>query len=490
VPPSDVPPTPARWRLPSRRVTAAHVTLLVLLAGLKGVVWVGLTPMFLVADEPAHFDNVQYRAEHHGAPYRQPDKPMGRVMHDGASPEVRKLWAKTLEKGYYRGSHPSSDKTSEELAALAQTPAGRDTDGQATSIDYPGLYYRLAVPFYDAFRTSSVVTRITAVRILSLLFGLCAVLATYFAGRLVVADPQLALVAACVVALQPMAAQQFASVNNDAGTIGFAALLFFFQLRALATLPAFPSPGTIAGLVLSSVAIVATKPTGYGILPGTGVVLAIAALVQRRDRRVQIAAALAGVGAFAVAVHQWRTGWTLVSMLPGDAEHPGQHGHENFLAFLSALDPTYLDYLLRSAWGQYGWLDFSMSFTWIPHLRSAFFLIEIGTVVAFAAWSLRALDRPYWQRGGLFAFSVATAMVGVTFILYVEHRFRLTGVVGVIQGRNFLYVLPAFAIWSVVALAAMVPARMRGLCAAIIFCGAMCVHLSGLINVMKHHYAR
>jgi hypothetical protein len=370
---------------------------------------------------------------------------------------------------------------------MATEPNDRYTDGQAPAMDYPGLYYELAVPFYSHYRTSSIITRIAAVRMLSWVFGIVTVLAAYFSARLVVTDATMALVIALVVALQPMASQQTAAINNDAGVIGFAALVFYFQLRTLASLPRIPSVLTLAGLFVSSALLAITKPTGYGILPGTGAVLAIAALALRHDRRVRLVSIIGAVGAIIVGAYVITSG-RLAAALPGDTTDVGQYGHDNYLGFLHALDKSYLDYLLRSAWGQFGWLDYSMSFTWIPHLRSVFALMEVGTLVAIAAYVLRDPSKPHWQRGDLFGFSVATVIVGVAYILYAEHRYRLTGIVGVIQGRNFLFTVPAFAIWLVVSICATVPDRMRRVSMAIIFCGALCLHGSALMTIIRQHY--
>jgi hypothetical protein len=282
-----------------------------------------------------------------------------------------------------------------------------------------------------------------------------------------------------------MASQQTACVNNDAGVIGFAGLLFYFQVRTLASLPKLPSIATLVGLFVSSALLALTKPTGYGLLPGTGLVLAIVAYAKRDDRRVRIATLAGGVlGLLGFALMYDR----LAAMLPGDTSNVGQYGHDNFLGFLHALEPFYLDYLLRSSWGQFGWLDYSMSFTWIPHLRSAFAIMLVGSVIAIAAHQLRDTTRPHWQRAELFGFSILTVLLGVTYILYVEHRYRLTGIVGVIQGRNFLFELPAFGVWLVVSIVATVPDRMRRLSAAIILTGALCLHATSIMTVFRQHY--
>jgi hypothetical protein len=479
------------WLAPKRvRPAALHVALITLLVLVKGTVWIGVLPALMVADEPAHFDNVQYRAEHHQAPRLDPIRKIARVMHKETSPEIWYLWNATLPKDFY--SRKALDpRHMSYLEDYCKTERGRDTDGQTTTIDYPGFYYQLGVVPYDLFRTSPVTTRITAVRFLSLLFGLLASLATYFAARRALDDPPLAFVAAAVVALQPMTSQMTAAVNNDAAIIGLSGLLFYFQVRALSELPAFPSWTSWLGLVVISVCIVFTKPTGYGMLPGVGVVALAAIAVCWRTPWVRRAAIGASLGAVVIGIVAAARGFDPGALLPGDASNPGQHGHETFWAFLTALDKDYLDYLLRSAWGQFGWLDYSMNFQWVARLRGVVEVVVVGSVAAAALSSLAWTDeRPHWFRASIWAFSIATVVIGVGFILFVEHRFRLTGIVGVIQGRNFLFVMPALAVCVVVALGSLVPRRMRGLVAAALFTGMLCLNGTGIVTIVRQHYAR
>ncbi len=469
--------------------TGVILALLTALTLAKGALWIGITPVFLVADEPAHFDNIQYRAENHAAPHYRPSAGrIDKVMQSGASPEVKKLWFGSIPKHYYAHAHAHEREHLEaELRDLAMTAGGRDTDGQSPAMGYPGLYYQLAVPAYDAFQDSSVVTRIMAVRCVSLLFGVCAVLFTFLAAQLLVRDDVVCFVAAAMVALQPMESQMTAAVNNDAGVVGFAAGLFYFQVRALAELPALPSAKTFLGLAVSAICLLLTKPTGYGILPGVGVLAIAVLVVHHRDRRVQI---MYAVGALLFVVGLYVERARLASMLPGDGDVLGPYGHATFDSFLQSLEPSYLDYLFRSAWGQFGWLDFSMHANWVARLRAALPFVEIGTVVVFATHALRDPEKPFWVRAGLFAFCIQTVVVGVAFILYVEHRFRLTGILGVIQGRNFLFVLPAFAIWSSIAICAVVPRRLRGWSALFLFVGMVALHIGCLLTIMRQHYVR
>src|SRR5689334_5453033 len=147
--------------------------LLALLTLAKGFFWIGMMPIFKIADEPNHFENVQYRAEYHRAPhYDGSGRAIEKVMHKGAAPEVLTAWASTnayIRNGYKKGTRTVPDEAL--LRDMARTDANRRGDGQITSIDYPGFYYTVCVPAYDLFRHASVLARIAAVRTVSLCFG-------------------------------------------------------------------------------------------------------------------------------------------------------------------------------------------------------------------------------------------------------------------------------------------------------------------------------
>src|SRR4051812_5404056 len=138
----------------------AHIVLLVILSLAKGAVWIGALPPLLVADEPAHFDDVQFRAETGAAPSQDGSgRPLARAMPNDAAPELRRLWSDTLGKAYYRTSHAGSTLAGR-LDEYGKLPSERATKGQTTAMAYPGVYYRTAVPFYLAFQSCSIVTRI------------------------------------------------------------------------------------------------------------------------------------------------------------------------------------------------------------------------------------------------------------------------------------------------------------------------------------------
>ena len=350
------------------------VALLVLLAFAKGLLWLGAYPVFKIADEPAHFDNVQYRAEHHQwAP--QPTRTLDKVMSPTSSVELRAAWAATQK--YHRQKHSRYFPMVEEeakLAKLAKEDKNRLTDGQMPALMYPGGYDSLATIPYLLLQTRSVLNRVFAVRALSMLFGLCAVLATFFAGRATFDAPELAFAAACIVCMQPMFSQQTAAVNNDAALIGWCAISFALQVMLLRGRPSLlygALIGVTVGLSITS------KPQGWLMLFTAFLVFSwLTYKLGRAAWRVWAGAAAAGVVVILV-VSLWPSApppvtapiIAVAAPSPAPVAHKVEDGPvtkmlaevSGFPAWVDSLDADYREYLFRSAFGQFSWLEFSAS---------------------------------------------------------------------------------------------------------------------------------
>lgn len=378
------------------------------------------------------------------------------------------------------------------LREMAHDASSRSGTGQLTSANYPGFYYNAAVPVYEVFRRVSVLSRIAAIRCVSLMFGIIAVVATFFAARLIMSSRALAVAAAMVVMLQPMESQMSAAVNNDAGVIGLAAVLLYLQLRFIIRAPEIPALQWGVLMAVLGGCIVFTKPQGFAMLPGCAFACAWVVAKNLRERRAWIFAAVtaacAGVLVFASIVHMQRTGQTVVianSPAPGATLRAG--ASPDFLTFLNSVDDSYKLYLFRSFFGQFGWLDYSLPASWLDSIRVVWTVVQCGAVAAIA---VRVVRFPGWSWLSMsgFLFAGATAAFSLMFILYVEYRFRLLGAIGVIQGRNLLFALPALALVAAASYGALVPARFRTLSAAALATSAAGLHVGAALFIFRYHY--
>ncbi|MCU1279439.1 MAG: hypothetical protein JWM53_2985 [bacterium] len=473
-----------------RRWSDRRLALFIAVLGLfKGLVWMAMTPPLKIADEPTHFENIAYRAEFLKRPrYDGGGRPIGKVMHDGAPPEVFHLWHVTNR--YFRGKYLPNVRVvpeEQELRNMAAVDKNREGDGQITSMAYPGVYYDLGVVAYDLFRHSSVIVRIYAVRFVSVLFGIVAAIASFLAARQVFDSRTLALTVGLLVMLQPMESQMTAAVNNDAAILGFGAVIFYLQLRF------FREPQTVPhwrwGLLLGVINTLAilSKPHGYGLAAGSVFVCLALLYKNRRSRAAWLfCTSVALPLAVVVLAYQWQTHHEGTALVPSATAHSATI-ETDFVTFLSTLDETYQSYLFRSTFGQFGWLEYALSSEWTDLIRAIGGLTWYGFIAAIAARLLWPDDSRWLSIRGLL-FSLGTVVFSVLFILYIEYLFRQGGVSGVIQGRSFLFAYPAAAIIVCSCWGALVPARFRTLTGAALFTCALALHIGSILLIGRYHY--
>ncbi|MCU1282804.1 MAG: Uncharacterized protein JWM53_6350 [bacterium] len=478
---------PRRWS--DRRVAGA----LAAVALVKGLFWIALLPTFKIADEPTHFENIQFRGEYFEAPHSETAEPLGTTVHAGSPADVHLAWQRSNE--LFRGRYVDGVRSVHEeqlLREMASDATTRRGSGRLTSANYPGFYYNAAVPVYEAFRRVSLLTRLAAVRLVSLLFGIIAVVATFFAARLIMDSRPLAVAAALVVMLQPMESQMTAAVNNDAGVIGLAAVLFYLQVRFLVRAPEIPKLRWGIVMALAAGGIVFTKPHGFAMLPGCAFTCAWIVAKNVRSRQAwifaSVTAAVAGVFVIAAVFHMREHGQTAVLASPsGGAATIPPSASADYLKFLGQLDDAYKLYLFRSFFGQFAWMEFSLPGYWLDLIRLVWSLVQFGVVAVVVARVVRFPGSDWLSIGG-FLLAAFTAAFTVAFILYAEYRFRLLGVRGVIQGRNLLFGLPALAVVAAASYGALVPKRFRTLSAFALATSAFGLHLGSVLCIFRNYY--
>jgi len=456
----------------------------------KGCVWIGITPIWKVVDEPAHFDNIQYRAERWQAPRwnRQHLEP---VMNPGASAELQSSWQ--ASQHYWRDRYLSGVReVPEEIALRSQAtePSARLSDGQMLEMSYPGFYYNLGVVPYRLFQTSSIVTRAYAIRVLSLLFGLLAVLCAYRAAFYVFDDdPWLAFAVGVVVALQPMASQQTAVINNDAPAIGVGALIFYLQLRLMARRQQAPSWPEYALLGFAAGLGLWCKPHLVTLLPGCAVAVLYSCWPRRHERASWLAAGVALAGFALIALPALPVLQETTHVL--DALNAMTRPHAPVVRDSFPVwywNATSLrDNMFGAYWGRFGWTEFAFDPDWTDWLHLARWAVWAGAGFGLVM-RVFSLEPAWWRRRAL-VLATATAILIHGFVWYIEYRAETQlHVKWVMQGRHILIGLPAVAIIVVWALAAPLPRRLRPLAAAVIVTFAVLMNAGALATIARYHY--
>jgi Predicted membrane protein (DUF2142) len=245
---------------PPRRLAAT----LYLLAALNFACWALITPPFQAPDEPDHFAYTQSIVERGQAPSRNSGAPLRRW----SSAETL-----ALEAVSFPTDHRAADSRPPWLAVQERSytaraarlhPRASDGGGNETAATHGPIYYAALAPAY-ALAGSSPFSQLTLMRLASALIGALTVLFTFLLMReLAPARPWLAVLAALLVAYQPMHGFISGSVNNDVGVNAAAAALDLLLIRLLRRGLTVPL-GVLTGGVL--LALPSIKGTGLSLYP-------------------------------------------------------------------------------------------------------------------------------------------------------------------------------------------------------------------------------
>jgi Predicted membrane protein (DUF2142) len=264
---------------PPRRLAAT----LYLLAALNFACWALITPPFQAPDEPDHFAYTQSIVERGQAPSRNPDAPLRRwssaetlaleavdFLTDHRAADSRPPWLSVQERSYT-------------AQAARLDPLANDGGGNETAATHGPIYYAALAPAY-ALAGSSPFSQLTLMRLASALIAALTVLFTFLLAReLAPARVWLAVLAALLVAYQPMYGFISGSVNNDVGVNAAAAALELLLIRMLRRGITVPL-GALTGALL--LALPSIKGTGLSLYPVAA--LTFLAVLWRRHSKADL----------------------------------------------------------------------------------------------------------------------------------------------------------------------------------------------------------
>lgn len=347
------------------------------IAAVNAMCWALITPAFHAPDEVDHFAYTQALVERGHAPSRDFGSPLRRWSSSEAIAleDVRMITDHMV--GDSRAPWLSSVQRAHRERVALTRPSRDDGGGNETAATHGPLYYLALAPAYLASRNGSIFAQVTLMRLSSALIGALSALFTYLMGReLAPRRPWLGVLAALLVAFEPMYGFISGAVNNDVGVDAGAAALELLLLRLLRR-GLDVRWGALTGALLLAVPLI--KGTVYSLYPLAALVF-VAALWRHHGRRE-----LWGWGALAaaaVAVHE-------ISVRLDGALHPstanapavGPSANANFAAlhqpfgYLSYLWQVFLPRLSFMAphfqgsaypgfvifdergWGAFGWYD-------------------------------------------------------------------------------------------------------------------------------------
>lgn len=261
----------------SARRTAAW---LFAIAALNFACWALITPPWQAPDEVDHFAYTQSLVQRGQAPSRSPAAPLARWSSAQTLALEDESFFSDHQVGDSRPPWTARAQTAYRARSAATHPSSADGGGNETAATHGSIYYAALAPAYW-LASSSPLSQLTLMRLTSALIGaLVAVFAFLLARELAPGRPWLGVLAALLVAYQPMYGFISGAVNNDVGVnAGTAALelLLILMLRRGVTWRL----GLITGALLIVLPIV--KETAYSLYPL--VALALVATVYRQHRR-------------------------------------------------------------------------------------------------------------------------------------------------------------------------------------------------------------
>ncbi len=435
------------------------------IAAINFACWAFITPPFQAPDEVDHFAYTQSLVERGEAPSRNPASPLARwssseslVLEDMSFPTDHQV-------GDSRPPWLSSQVKSYEAQVARLHPASSDGGGNETAATHGPVYYAALAPAY-MLASSSPLSQLTLMRLTSALIGALTVLFTFLLAReLAPSRPWLAVLAALLVAFEPMYGFISGAVNNDVGLNAAAAALELLLLRMLRRGLTFRW-GLVTGGLLILLPVV--KGTAYSLYPVAGLAFVLTAL---RHHRREDAAGWGGLALGAVAVRALSSHLTSVlgasqGNTPGTGsavgatstalEHPlGYLGYlwEVFLPRLSFMAPhfestnypAFVIFVERGS-GAFGWYDvFFPNWVYVVILIAMLLVPLLALVAARREWAFVKRNLPE---------AAILVLMPIAVVAGFEAAFYTTGARTVIAefGR---YAFPAIAPLSVLVVASL-----------------------------------
>jgi hypothetical protein len=416
------------------------------IAALNACCWALITPVFQGPDEVDHFAYAQSLVERGEGPSHDPLSPLGRwsgsenhaleelgFSTDHQVGDTRPPWLQARQRHY-------------EADVIGHGLHTDDGGGYTTSAAHGPIYYLALAPAYLATRHGSVFSQLTLMRLTSALLGALVVLFTFLLAReLAPGRPWLAVLAALLVAFEPMYGFISGIVNNDVGVNAGAAALELLLIRMLRRGLTIPW-GALTGAVL--IALPMVKGTGLSLYPVAGLVF-LATLLRhhcRRDLYGWVALALGAVFAAELSTHVLSAFQPVASSsgsgtisANASAVSDALHHIPKFLAYLwQALlprlpfmpryfpasrpgfvlfsDPGFVIFVERG-WGAFGWYDvFFQKWVYV-----VIFLAMLAAVPA-AAWAWRRERR--WLRGHWLETAAVVAMPAAVIVGFVAAYYQ------------------------------------------------------------------
>lgn len=442
-----------------RRLRSAPLALWILLAiaAVHGTAWSFVTAPLNGPDETSHIGYVQALVTTGDGP----DRGQGSGSY---STEVS-LAGQELYLFPIRGQpsgKPAWDRVNEVEAAMDELgkESRENTTGPNPAAINPPLYYAYAAAAWQLSPDRSLLGRITAARLATVLLLVIAVLLAWLVAGEVFTRTWPRFLATALVALHPKLGHTAGQVNPDLMLVVFATA---FLLAALRLVNRGPTPGRLIALGVTAAGGVLSHPRGLYLLPAALVVLGVTA-IQRRPRAASAAKGAGIVGALLLAgftvAYLYSRGHAAGSAFGGNAPAASGFNFREFGSYLwqfyfpkfgfftATFGPPggygYKQFFIQTFFGSYAHFEVNFNTLVYDRIQILAFAGLIGLYTAIVVRRREVLRR--WP-----AVLVVTATFGGMLMQLHATSYaslRDGGLDIVITGR---YLLPAIALYGLAA---------------------------------------
>ena len=282
---------------PAERAARAALLLLLAFTLFRGLLLGVTTPPFWGPDEDYHFLYADHIVTQHAL--IDPDKPLFTREYLSIERAVDYESYCCRETDRFQGDPKASVEQLARLGADAREPT---ETGRGVGVVHPPLYHLSAGAVDWTLGDASILTRATWLRFLSAVFGVLAVYAAWLLAAQVFASRRLQLLAAFLVAVQPMIAYLAGIVNHDSALIAFSTAALAMMAFLLRTPPRAAQGAWLAGPLVAALLV---KGSALALLPVAAIAFAAQALTWPDQRREVARAAGLAFGAALLLAGPW-----------------------------------------------------------------------------------------------------------------------------------------------------------------------------------------
>ncbi len=462
--------------------------ILLILAFIKGIVWMVMTPIFQVPDESSHFSIIQIIAETGKRPHPRRERITSKELMT-VSQTVGFNWE--INHPVWQGY---ADNWQKQINQVPDEWRSSFVQNQyQTSLKRPPLYYWLATPFYLIFHQQSFLFRFFSVRFLSVLISLITAYFVLRLSQLVFKSKSLCLAAVCLVIFQPMFSFINIGVHYDSLVILTATIFLYLGAKYLRSrkkkylywnliiglMGLFIKPDLIV-LPLVSLLLFPKKKLKVVIPVALGILVLLITLPKILISGIPINNVFIDKFRYLINFNEYSNNFNRLSRILISGQFLPQL--QNYLVntwqmHLAQIFPWY--------WGVFGWLEKVMPAFIYQGLK----ILILFSLIGWLRFTYRQIKKPSFSKTTLkiMKFLVFSTIAHLGLVVLNDFRFfTASGINYGIQGRYLLPFISVHMILLVLGLSQLVPEKHYRVLAIGLIIFSFSLNLAGLFSLYQY----